>query len=167
MPEEKQTDDIVKVLSDLKSIEPQGRPHRRSAPAEGRSEDGAGKSKKSHHKQAAAAPPRKIRIQKRGHPGSMPGGLALLAARFRPRHEPVGPASTGSSNVQIGKDHDYLAMVAARHVNMLVWESPEKVGIPESRRPSRMHITVAWLTFSIQAGGSSCLPSHTPLRRYR
>jgi hypothetical protein len=39
MPEEKQTDDIEKVLSDLKSIEPQGRPHRRSAPAEGRSED--------------------------------------------------------------------------------------------------------------------------------
>ena len=96
MPEEKQTDDIEKVLSDLKSIEPRkdaliDDPLRQKAEAvkafdEKLAKLGAGKSKKSHHKQAAAAPPRKIRIQKRGHPGSMPGPLALLAARFRPRH---------------------------------------------------------------------------------
>ena len=105
MPEEKQTDDIEKVLSDLKSIEPRKDAliddllrqkaeavkafDEKLAKLGYQAKDGAGKSKKSHHKQAAAAPPRKIRIQKRGHPGSMPGRLALLAARFRPRREPV------------------------------------------------------------------------------
>ena len=73
MPEEKQTDDIEKVLSDLKSIEARKDAlindllrqkaeavkafDEKLAKLGYQAKDGAGKSKRSHHKQAAAAPP--------------------------------------------------------------------------------------------------------------
>jgi hypothetical protein len=71
------------------------------------------------------------------------------------KSRPVVTATTSKS----GENHDQLVMVPVRHVDMLVWESPEQVGIPEFRLPSRMHIhgSVAHVGFACSPGTMSGL----------
>src|SRR5882724_8066078 len=70
-----------------------------------------------------------------GSEGSAPSDLTArnIVSQFAKRTKVSGRRHR--DGVQFRKNHDELAMISNRHIDVLVGQSPEKIGIPHVRLP--------------------------------